>query len=313
MPDDFGLDDATVNAIASLGQKATDPTTIFIDTAEFGDGILPAKVPMLWDRENQRYISVGEEMNRWLEKPRRRVGTTTANTVESFCNLVNRHKTEDSVVFGDLNWRQPSLLAVIDYHPIRTPDDKQDRADWGQNRVSYMFPMSEEWSDWSGKNGEAMSQEEFGYLIEDRVQHLTSPTEDEQFTFGDMLQTKLATPSELMMLSRGLSMTVKAAYKDYKVIQSGESEISYVEEHADNAGQKLKVPGAFMIEIPIFHGGGLERILVRLRYRPRDGRLFWFYQLYRPDVAITKALEAERVFVESETALPFYEGKPVGG
>lgn len=308
------FDDATVNALAALGANATAPTTVFIETEGFGDANLPAKIPMLWDRDSQRAISVREEVDKWRARPLRRRGTSVAGTIDSFCNLVNRHKTEDSVVFGDLNWRRPTLLAVIDYHPIRNPDDKQDRADWGQNLISYEFPMSEEWSEWSQRDAAVMSQEEFGYLIEDRVQHLAAPTDDEQAVFGEMLQTKLATPSELMMLSRGLSMTVKAAYKDHKVIQSGESEISYVEEHADATGaNKLKVPGAFMIEIPIFHSGGTERILVRLRYRAREGRLSWFYQLYRPDMAISKVLEAEREFVEQETSLPFYEGKPAGG
>lgn len=308
MPDEI-LNEATVSRLAELGAEATKPELITINTKDLGDETLPPAVVMLWDRKLQSLISVADEVDAWRTTPRRRYGTAAATSLASFCDLIQRHKTDDSVVFGDLNWRAPSFTAVIDYHPIRDIADKPE-ANWLGHRIRYAFPMSEEWKEWIGGDAKVMEQSDFAFMVEDRIQHFVTPNDTEQAAYGEMLQTKLATPSELMMLARGLQVNIKGVVKETRVIQSGESEVTFTEEHMDASGAKLKVPGAFMIEIPTFYGNDAVRVLVRLRYRTSNGKILWFYQIYRPDKLIADDLADARATVEATCEIPFYEGSP---
>lgn len=310
------FDNTTVETLADLGKKASDPSVISVTLSGLNIPGLPSAIPVMWDRNAQKYISLHGELLNWREFPRTRGGVAKANTLGSFIDLVNRHKTPESVVFGDLDWRKPSLLAVIDYHPRRSreenePAGRPDKdADWLKHRIAYTFPISEEWKLWTAGDGQKMNQGEFGALIEDRLPDLVAPTAEERDTFEEMLQTKMATPADLMKLARGLSVNIAGKVTSEKVLQSGEAEMIFKEEHTDGNGAKLVVPGAFMVAIPVFFMAEPVRIPVRLRYRVGGGTVSWFYQIFRPDLVIGEYLQGDRIRVEQDTALPFYEGAP---
>ena len=302
----------TARVLAELGEKASNPTIIEIDTDTLADPTLPAKIPLLWDRNLQSPIRISDALNDYRTSPVRRRGNATVDTLESFCDLVNRHKTHHSVVFANLDWRSPSMTAVIDYHPVRAADGDPvgQEADWLEHRIKYDFPMSSEWKAWSELNGKLMTQSDFALMIEDRVAELVAPDKDEEEVLGRLLMTTVASPAQIMALSRGLQVHVAGVVKSARVVQSGESEIVFSEEHQDSAGKPIKVPGAFVINIPTFVGGENVRMPVRLRYRTAGGGINWFYQMYRPETVIAEQLFEDRQTVEQATALPFYEGKP---
>ena len=237
------------------------------------------------------------------DAPKRIEGGAVAGTLEAFVALTNRHKSGDSAIFGDFG-SAPSLTAVIDYHTL----DHKPR--FAKHRIKYGFPLSEEWKAWSAQNGKPMGQAEWAAFIEDRIADLVSPSDEERATFGELFQTTLATPADLVTLARGLSVAVEAKVVDSRVLQSGESQIAFEETHRDGAGQKLKVPGLFVVRAPLFVGAEPSRLLARLCYRVKDGRVLWFYQLYRADEAVREALRAALTAAGAETGLPIYEATP---
>ncbi len=290
---------------AALGAKADGVEIVSIEPPE-GRG-LPAAVPAILRRGATPGISgVKEVLEAHRLFPERKKGTAEAQTFEAFCALVNRHGTAASAIFADCDWKEPSFTAVIDYHE----NEIDGIAGWGQHRVRYAFPLSEEWQAWIGMNGQPMKQAEFAWFLEDRVAELASPTDHERVTYEAQFQTTLATPAQVVELSRGLSVHVDTRVKAQTVLQSGEGQIAWEESHNDASGQKLKVPGLFMLNIAPFFMGDPVRIPVRLRYRPAGQQLTWFYQMYRPDLAITEHLRHCLADARESTGLPAYEGTP---
>ncbi|NMG39850.1 DUF2303 family protein [Chelativorans sp. ZYF759] len=301
----FPLD---LETAATLGAEAKGVELATIVT----DGLtgLPVSVPIALKRgEHPAVESVQRHLEEYRLFPKRKAGTAQAQTFDAFCALVNRHRTEHSAIFADAAWQKPSLTAVIDYHHA---EENGGQADFCQHRIRYDFPLSEEWQAWIGQNGQAMSQQDFAWFLEDRVAELSAPTDVEKTQLEHQFQTTVATPAQVVELSRGLTVAVASSVKAHTTLQTGEGSIQFDETHNDGAGQKLKVPGIFILDIAPFFMGDKIRVPVRLRYRVREGKVMWFYQIYRPDLAITEHVRHTLFDARENTGLPTYEGKPEG-
>jgi len=290
--------------VADLGRDASGGVEIELSTEGLGEG-LPPSVPLLYSRKDGRLVSLREHIEAFRLRPHAKTGTATAQTVDAFIALVNRHKTADSVVFADSTWTKPSFTAVIDYH--RVADTEPDNL---HHRISYAFPLSDEWQLWLKGNRQKMTQADFAAFLEDRVADLASPFDTERTELERLFQTKIAAPNELITFSRGLEVMVEAKVKNVVTLQSGEGQIVYDEVHKDAQGNKVIVPGLFMLRIPIFFMGLPVRVPVRLRYRASGGDITWFYDIYRPDTFVTERIREDLRIVGEKTALPTFEGTP---
>lgn len=291
--------------VADLAETAGKPEIINIDTKGLGKGY-PESVPVLWNRKFQTANSVKDFIDAYKTNPDRKKGTAQVDTRDSFTELVNRHKTDDSAIFADTNWKKPSLTAVIDYHEAKSGG----AADNLSHRVKYEFPLSDEWQTWIASNANSMSQEEFAYWIEDRIPDLASPTDAERNEWEPHFKTKFAVPSELITLSRGLKVNVDSEVKNSQNLQSGEGEVTFNETHRDADGKPIIIPGLFILAIAPFVMGEKVTIPVRLRYRVRQGKVNWWYEIFRPDTFITERVRDDLATVATATELPVYEGKP---
>ncbi len=249
-------------------------------------------------------IDLKAEADKWAEAPDRRAGTATALTLLSFCDLVNRHKDDHSAVFANIIAAEPSLTAVIDYHTL-AGDPR-----FGKHRVRYAFPISDEWKRWIGIDGKGLPQQSFAEFLEDHIADLASPTEEEKAFYEPKLMVRFGEPAAINILSRGLTIHVASVVAEATVLQSGEGQIRFEEEHRDVKGKPIDVPGLFMISVPLFFGGATIRVPVRLRYRKQGGALVWFFYLYNPKLFVRNALEGDLGVVKEATELPLYEGSP---
>lgn len=299
----FGVDLAEA---ARLGARAEGAEVVMI-TPPAGYPGVPIQVPAVILRgEHPKVVDLHDVLDAYRTHPARKSGTAQAQTLDSFCELVNRHKTGNSAVFADADWRKPSFTAVIDYHHV----GEAGQPDNGRHRVHYAFPLSEEWKAWMEHNGKPMSQKDFAEFLEDRIPELSSPTEEERIRFERDFATTLATPSQLVELSRGLQVNVASKVKQAHTLSSGEGQIIWEESHQDADGKPLKVPGIFILSIAPFFMGEAVRMPVRLRYRTVGGGVTWFYQVYRPDQFITEHVRATMFVTRDRTELPVFEGKP---
>lgn len=267
---------------------------------------LPSAIPVLVNKQTGALSGVKTLFEAHRIYPERKIGTAEVYTLESFIELTNRHKTEDSVIFADTDWTEPSLTAVIDYH--RKPNG--GAADHGKHRIHYEFPLSDEWKAWMAMDGKPMDQADFAEWIENHIPELTAPVGHEAEDYEELFGFKTALPNELQMLSRGLQVMVNQNVKSSVVLQSGEGEIVFEETHTDKMGNKLTVPGLFILNIAPFFLGEPCRIPVRLRYRVPQGKTIWTFKVYRPDKFITEQVIRDLDTAARQTELPHFQGEP---
>ena len=72
-----------------------------------------------------------------------------------------------------------------------------------------------------------MDQRDFAWFLEDRVPELSSPTDHERVTLEHQFATTIATPAQLVELSRGLQVHADTRVKAVTVLQTGEGQVAW--------------------------------------------------------------------------------------
>lgn len=297
------LDAQGIELIRALALESAEPTILMVDTADLGAG-LPALAPVGFDRKSQAFKSIKPLLEEFRSAPDRRKGTAQVETLASFIALVIRHKDEDSALFGKTVWPDPKLTAVLDY------DKEGSQARNRSHRIVYAFPLTEEFKSWVGTNAKPMEQEVFAAFLEEHCAELAAPTEGEVSEYERLFKEKMATPSEVVALSRHLEVFVAARAKQGIRLQTGERVVEFAEEHQNAKGEAIIVPGVFMVSVPAFVDGDAVRIPARLRYRVKGDKVIWFYQLYRWEFFLREQVGHDLKHASNETGLPAFEGAP---
>lgn len=296
-------------AVAEIAEKAE--AKLFAMTDHLGDIRMTV---LLNSPQGQKLQSVKGLLDEYRDAPERARGTAAMQTLPSFIDHVCRNKNCDSAVFADRSdVAKPKMIAVIDYnHPSI---GSRVRPAFGVHRISYDFPLSDEWKAWSEHNGVVMQQAKFAEFLENRIVDVCEPHEAEVRThnFATKIGCALATPTKLLELSRGLSLRVGQVVKNRVSLGTGETDMTFATEHQDERGAPLKVPGAFLIGIPVFRSGERYQLAARLRYRIKEGALVWLYELAQVELLFDAAFEGACEEVKSGTGLPLFHGLPEVG
>lgn len=288
--------------IAQLATSSSEPALINIPTAGLGEG-LPPTVPVLFDRANQRVIDLQGVIGAARQTPARRKGTASVETLRSLIDLVNRHKDANSVIFGTTTWPKPKLTAILNYNTGTDPR-------WNDHRVVYEFPLTEEFKAWIDGDGKPMDQATFALFLEEHAAELAAPFGGEVTEYEALFKERFATPADLIALARHLEVFVNAKAKQGIRLQTGERTIEFSEEHLNVKGEKVDIPGIFMVSVPAFLDGDAIRIPARLRYRIKGGDISWSYQLYRWQFWLRTKVQQDLEKAGKETELPTFEGAP---
>jgi uncharacterized protein YfdQ (DUF2303 family) len=252
--------------------------------------------------------SVKAYLDEYRSAPERRKGTAELGELASFIGHVKRFKDSDSAIFADRDPKRPSLLAVLDYHRAGATSSPR----FGEHRARYAFPLADEWTAWTGQAGKALDQASFAAWLEDHLADVADPAQagDGGREFLSLFSCAFASASKLLELSRGLNVHVGERVGNHVNLASGEATIAFVAQHADDQGKPLKVPGAFLLAIPVFRGGDLYKIPARLRYRVAQGVITWSFDLYRAPAVFDHAIGEACTTAQEETELPVFVGKP---
>ncbi len=266
---------------------------------------LPAKIPaFVRFGDKPEIVGVFDILEKYRTAPDRRTGTARVTTLQSFIDLVIRHKTADSAIFAKTAWPQPDLIAVIDYHQI------DGTAQFGRHKIQYSFPLTDEFKVWMAQNGKFMGQAEFAYFLEEHAAELSAPYDGEKSEFENLFKEKFGSPNEIIRLSRDLEVFVGMKVKRQERIQSGERTISFQTEHSNANGDRIDIPGIFMVSVAAFIDGDALRIPARLRYRVSEGAVIWGYQLYRPESWVRTKVKEDLDTAANEAGIPAFEGSP---
>ena len=188
--------------------------------------------------------------------------------------------------------------------------------DWGRYRASYAFPLSKTWQAWRGANLKAQTQEQLAIFLEENLVDVLPASEmdqDPQIKQAvDQLGLKVADPLRLLELSRNFRIVTNETASEALALSSGETELHYRSEQrgVDNAGTKIVVPTAFLVALPVFEGGAMYRLLVRLRTRRMDGGHRFIFDIYRLERTQEKAFADECRDIAARADVPLFFGVP---
>ena len=262
-------------------------------------------------------------LDKYRHAPERREGTTILTTLASFDAWVNRHRDDGTVIFACDDMKAPSLTAIIDHDQAGPEQAKSGdvepahRARFGRHRGVFDFPFSRPWQEWmeiAGPDAEGIKTHELAAFLERRISDVLPPPQYQDGQTGDVrlnlkdpeilklvatLGKKLATPSELVTLSKGISVNVDNAVEAKFDRDTGEASMIFTERNGVGA-DRVKVPNLFLIDIPVLNGGESWVIAVHLRYRAGQS-LTWFLELHQPERVFEKVFDETLATVTTDT------------
>ncbi len=242
----------------------------------------------------------------WRDAPDRRRGTARFEDIDAFIAHTNRFSDESSVVFAST---QPAkLVSVLDYHEAGPKGAPR----WGQHRGEYAFPFSEEWLRWTGAAGKELGQASFAEFLEKSILDIADPASagPSALRFANALGASFADAQALMELSRGLTIRVASRVRNAQTLSNGTVQVQYDTEHQNEAGAPINVPQAFLLGIRVFKNGDLYQVPVRLRYRLREEKINWTFELWRSDLVFDDAFAGALERVRQATKIPVLIGTP---
>jgi uncharacterized protein YfdQ (DUF2303 family) len=282
-----------------------------VEVMDVTDPLSGTTAPLLIEQGVARVVPVAS-FDGYLKAPRARKGIAKLTDLDSFIDHANRFKDSDSVLFACDDRAAPSLTAVLNYHVSGATSAPR----FGDHRSLFSFPLSDEWTAWQKSDATPMDMSDFAAFLEDRIIDVIDliPDEDEVSEelqkFINICGGSIAGPSKLIEISRGLKFNEDNIVKEARNLQTGEAQIQFESRHVNEKGEELKVPGLFLIAIPIFKHGPVYRIAARLRYRKGAGGLVFFYELWRADRSFDHAFRESIDRAAIETDLPLMLGSP---
>lgn len=302
---------AVIDAVERLGGVETLqlPKYPYVEEDENGDPRI-ASLPIAVVPDGRRLESLKPFVDEFLPRPVRIQGTAILRDERSFITHVNEMREPTTRIFCEPTASPPTFTAVYDYHSV-TKQETQ-RPAYCAHRAVWPLAMSKEWLAWTGQANKGMTPTEFAEFLELRVPDVYwgDQRSDYTNTLVKELDLRLSTPSALIGLSRNLLVNVDVQVRQAQTLSTGEIAITYVEQHRDGEGQPIRVPNAFLIAIPVVLGGPAYQILARLRYRIREGKVTWSYDLHRTDIALDAAIREIGDRVALETGCVVFAGSP---
>lgn len=214
----------------------------------------------------------------------------TFRDVVSFISYVNRFKDERLQVFADE--RKGTIVAVFDYHEPAPDEVSPQRC---AHVAIFTAEATPEWTEWRGKNGKAMSQEDFAGFVEDQAPFITRPD-----------------AATMLEIATSMQASSSASFSKAIRLDNGQVQLQYVENIDGRAGGKgsLEIPKTFDVALRPFVGCEARKVEARLRYRIDGGRLAVWFDLFRAEDIQRDAFEAILLRVSDEVQVKPYIGAP---
>lgn len=239
-----------------------------------------------------------EEFPELREAPPRKEGCVTLHQLDSLLAFVAEHKQTGTQITVAANYAANlvKFKAVIDGHTGAA-------AGFNNFYALYQPVNTVDWSNWLGKNGQKLGQEDFARFLQDNIASIaaTNPADP---------QHQYPTAAALLEFSSNLEMTSTVKFRSGTKVQNGQVQFEYVEQGDDATKGKLEMFERFGIGVQPFAGGDAYFIEAFLRFRidRNSGELKLWYDLHRPDKALENATEQMIARVKAEAEVPVYFG-----
>lgn len=228
--------------------------------------------------------------------PRRKRGKVATTDADSFIGYVNRHgsRLANTTIWCDANFTagKVNFTAIINDH-----GDEEHDPDWRDHLATFAPVFSDEWKRWNDTNKRSLGQTEFASFIEENLQNIASVE---------------GSPSGAQMLEMALSFEANQdmRFKSAIRLQSGGVQMSFVQDDDSQTLSKMQMFDRFSIGLPVFWNGDAYQLDARLRYRIRDGKLTFWFELIRQDKVLEASTRTLIEKIKTDTCAPFFFGNP---
>jgi uncharacterized protein YfdQ (DUF2303 family) len=235
-----------------------------------------------------------ESLEKLLPEPIRHRANVVVTDSDSFIKYVKKHGSmAECCIYADIDAEagRMGMVAVINDHSENIPG-------WRDHTCSFTPKVSVEWARWVGKNKVSMPQSEFATWLEENLADVAAV--DGMPSGNDMLQ-----------LALGFERTAEKRLKSKINLQSGGVRLEYVDDENKDTRTSLSVFERFTIGLPVFEGSTSAYPLeARLKYREREGKVTFWFELIRPDRVFKTAVNEELSRINSATGFLMLNGKP---
>jgi uncharacterized protein YfdQ (DUF2303 family) len=251
----------TVNADSIIDAAARHlPTTTLLHTTEINGDYTELIFSVPKDHRIER-----ADLEKLAPSPRRIRANASAHDLASFVHYVRRFANETSLVWVNLN-PETNALALR----AQLDDNSRFGPSWREHSVTFSPSLSVEWRRWNNADAKAMAQVEFATFIEDNLVDITS---------------KEGLPSGADMLKMALEFEARQdqRLKSHARLMNGGIQLEYISDDDAATVTRMQLFDRFQIGIPVFWGGDRWSLDARLRYRAREGKVSFWFELIRPD------------------------------
>ena len=237
-----------------------------------------------------------ESLEEFLPKPLRIRQNVTLHDAESFIDYLREFADPiESRIFFDGD--RETFTAIIDYH-------NADPA-WCDHVATFTAKRSPEFQTWMGANRKEVSQVDFVRFLEENLPDVAGIFRKGEIVEGSAQLLDIALRFETkksVEFSSGLRLPNGDIQFQYsEVVRSGNVENGTIE-----------IPEQFALGIPIHVNGPSYRIPVRLRWRLKEGKLSFWYEIVRPHRFIEDALREIREHIADAIGMRILAGTADG-
>lgn len=231
----------------------------------------------------------------YRDTPIRKKATVILTETPSFIDYIKRHGSlTTSTTWCKVNYSAGyvNFTAILNDH-----GETDDAPAWRDHQAKFTPEFSEEWKRWTKSNKNPFSQAEFAAFIEENLKDIAS---------------REGSPSGSQMLEMALSFEANQdmRFKSAIRLQSGGVNMSFIQTDDAQTVAQMQMFDRFTLGMPVFWGGDAYPLEARLRYRQREGKLTFYYELIRQDKVLEAATQTIITTIRETTGNPFFFGDP---
>lgn len=256
--------------------------------------------------------SIKALLDEYRVRPVRRTGFATLTRLGDFIAHINRFKSTDTAVFVDAD--TPSAHAIYDYHPAG--GDVFVAANIGHG-ARHAFPLSRAFKAWRQISGKTLSQPDFAAFLTEHAAEIVQPSDGPACARDlEALDLTVGSADVLRRLARGLRVNVAEEAEDVQNLENGDRVITFARKTTstrDAKGEEVKVPGGFVVALPLLDGDNAATALpAMLRFDRRNNAVVWTITLLHAEQALADVVDAAVERIAKETGCPVFYGTPEG-
>ncbi len=226
--------------------------------------------------------------------PRRKKAKVRTYEVQSFIDYIGRHGTPSHTTV----WCETDYAASrVAFTSILNDHGGDEDPHWRDHTCAYTPEFSQEWRNWTKHDRKQFSQAEFAAFMEENLKDIASA--DGLPTGAQMLEMALS-------FEANQDMRFKSAIR----LQNGGVQMSFVQDDDDQTLAKMQMFDRFALGLQVFWCGDAYQVDARLRYRVREGKLTFWFELIRPDKVLESATQTLIDEIREKSECPFFFGEP---